>query len=73
MNYNVPGYSPLDWFVSLGFVPPERWGQWTKIDAALPRVRQNGPVHGEDASSSSQRKTGATAQSRPQSQNNPEL
>jgi len=39
VNYNVPGYSPLDWFVSLGFVPPERWSQWTKVDAALPRVR----------------------------------
>ncbi|GKY94163.1 hypothetical protein MPSEU_000382400 [Mayamaea pseudoterrestris] len=42
VNYNVPHYSPLDWFVSLGFVPPERWGQWHRIEAALPRVRTNG-------------------------------
>jgi hypothetical protein len=41
VNYNVPHYSPLDWFVSLGFVPPERQSQWVKIDAALPRVRQD--------------------------------
>jgi hypothetical protein len=41
VNYNVPHYSPLDWFVSLGFLPPERQSQWQKIDAALPRVRQD--------------------------------
>lgn len=41
VNYNVPHYSPLDWFVSLGFVPPERQTKWQKIDAALPRVRQD--------------------------------
>ncbi|CAB9526883.1 expressed unknown protein [Seminavis robusta] len=41
VNYNVPHYSPLDWFVSLGFVPPERQQQWEKIDAALPRIRQD--------------------------------
>ena len=41
VNYNVPHYSPLDWFVSLGFVPPERQTQWQKVDAALPRVRQD--------------------------------
>lgn len=43
VNYNVPHYSALDWFVSLGFVPPERWKQWQKIDAALPRVRRDLP------------------------------
>jgi hypothetical protein len=42
-NYNVPHYSPLDWFVSLGFVPPERWDKWKKLDAALPKVRRDGP------------------------------
>ena len=52
-NYNVPHYSPLDWFVSLGFVPPERWNKWQKIDAALPRVRRDGPF-AEDVVSSSQ-------------------
>jgi hypothetical protein len=41
VNYNVPHYSALDWFVSLGFVPPERWNQWQKMDAALPRVRRD--------------------------------
>lgn len=40
VNYNIPHYSPLDWFVSLGFVPPERQTPWQKVDAALPRVRQ---------------------------------
>jgi hypothetical protein len=43
VNYNVPHYSPLDWFVSLGFVPPERWGKWQKIESALPRIRRDGP------------------------------
>ena len=52
-NYNVPHYSPLDWFVALGFVPPERWNKWQKIDAALPRIRRDGPF-AEDVVSSSQ-------------------
>jgi hypothetical protein len=43
VNYNVPSYSPLDWFVSMGFVPPERWGRWQKIEPVLPRVRTDGP------------------------------
>lgn len=42
-NYNVPHFSPLDWFVSLGFVPPERWTPWVKLDPVLPRVRSDGP------------------------------
>ena len=50
VNYNVPHYSPLDWFVSLGFVPPERWTKWQKMDAALPRIRRDGPF-AEDSSS----------------------
>ncbi len=37
-NYNMPHYSPFDWFLNLGFVPRERWKPWTKIDAALPRI-----------------------------------
>lgn len=52
VNYNVPAYSPLDWFVSLGFVPPERWHQWQMIDAALPRVRRDRPFASNTASSS---------------------
>jgi hypothetical protein len=42
-NYNVQQYSPLDWLISLGFVPEERWGPWIKIDPVLPRVRSDGP------------------------------
>ena len=41
VNYNIPHYSPLDWFVSLGFVPPERQTPWIKVDPALPQVRQD--------------------------------
>ena len=41
VNYNVPHYSAFDWFVSLGFVPPERWVPWQKMDAGLPRVRRD--------------------------------
>jgi hypothetical protein len=42
-NYNVPHYAPLDWFVSVGFVPPERQTPWQKVDPVLPRVRRDGP------------------------------
>jgi hypothetical protein len=52
VNYNVPEYSPLDWFVSLGFVPPERWGAWEKIEPALPRLRTDGPFAEESTPSS---------------------
>jgi len=53
-NYNVPGYSPLDWLVSLGFVPPERWYPWQKIDPALPRVRRDGPFAAEPSKATAQ-------------------
>jgi hypothetical protein len=46
-NYNVPHYSPLDWLVSLGFVPEEQWSPWQKIDPVLPPVRRDGPFQGE--------------------------
>ncbi len=39
VNYNVPNYSPLDWFVSMGFVPPERKGRWVKVENVLPKMR----------------------------------
>eukprot|EP00551_Chaetoceros_affinis_P008911 CAMPEP_0203669214 /NCGR_PEP_ID=MMETSP0090-20130426/5636_1 /ASSEMBLY_ACC=CAM_ASM_001088 /TAXON_ID=426623 /ORGANISM="Chaetoceros affinis, Strain CCMP159" /LENGTH=627 /DNA_ID=CAMNT_0050533835 /DNA_START=62 /DNA_END=1945 /DNA_ORIENTATION=- len=42
VNYNVPNYSPLDWFISLGFVPPERSGKWTKVEDVLPKSRTYG-------------------------------
>ena len=28
---------------SLGFVPPERWASWQKINPVLPKVRRDGP------------------------------
>mmetsp|Transcript_8180 Transcript_8180/g.18370 ORF Transcript_8180/g.18370 Transcript_8180/m.18370 type:complete len:113 (+) Transcript_8180:2-340(+) len=47
VNYNVPLYTPLDWFISLGFVPTERWGPWEKVDPVLPQVRRDGPFADE--------------------------
>lgn len=41
VNYNVPHYAPLDWLVSTGFVPPERWGKWRKVDRVFPPQRWN--------------------------------
>ncbi len=41
-NYNVPFYSPLDWFLNMGYIPPERAGKWTMIDAGLPRTQRGG-------------------------------
>ena len=32
VSYNVPDYSPLDWFISLGFVPKERMKKWRKVE-----------------------------------------
>jgi hypothetical protein len=52
-NYNVPQYSALDWFINMGFVPRERFNQWTKLDPALPRVRRDGPFSLHDPSASS--------------------
>ena len=46
VNYNVPHYSALDWLVSSGFVPPERYENWQKLDAPLPRIRRDGPFAG---------------------------
>ena len=39
VNYNVPNYSPLDWFLSLGFVPPERMVKWQKVEAHFKKER----------------------------------
>jgi len=41
-NYNVPDYSPLDWFLNLGFIPPERRIKWTMVDSALPKMKRRG-------------------------------
>jgi hypothetical protein len=54
-NYNVPHYSPLDWMVSVGFVPPERWHPWEMVDSALPRIRRDGP-YAESAAHASSKK-----------------
>ena len=43
VNYNVPHFSALDWIVSSGFVPPEEYQNWQKLDAPLPRIRRDGP------------------------------
>jgi hypothetical protein len=61
VNYNVPNYSPLDWFISMGYVPPERRSPWLKIDPVLPQLRnehgqslfKGGANHDNDSSSSS--------------------
>jgi hypothetical protein len=53
VNYNVPQYSALDWFVSSGFVPPERFEEWHKLDTPLPRIRRDGPFGAGSSSSSS--------------------
>jgi hypothetical protein len=46
-NYNVPHYSPLDWFVSLGFVPPEKQTPWEMIEPVLPRIKKVRPRYDE--------------------------
>ena len=49
-NYNVPHYSPLDWFINMGYIPPEREGGFVMLDAGLPRDRMSRyktPVSGE--------------------------
>ena len=47
--YYVYSYTPLDWLTSLGFVPPERWAAWQRVDPVLPRVRRDGPFAEESA------------------------
>jgi hypothetical protein len=49
-NYNVPHYSPLDWFINMGYVPPEREGRYTMLYPGLPRDRRSKyktPISGE--------------------------
>ena len=46
INYNVPEYSALDWFLMMAFVPPERMERWEKLDGVLPRVRVERPSVG---------------------------
>lgn len=54
VNYNVDHYSPLDWMLSLGFIPPERWGGWEKIDPVLPELRTDGPFRNSEEPTSDQ-------------------
>ena len=42
-NYNVPHYSPLDWFINLGFVPRERMIRWEKLKPAFETQQQGEP------------------------------
>lgn len=41
INYNVPHYSPLDWFINLGFIPLERSSRWRRLENALPRISRS--------------------------------
>ena len=41
-NHNVPAYSPLDWFLNMGYIPPERTGKWTMLEAGLPHSYRGG-------------------------------
>ena len=59
VNYNVPHYSALDWLVSSGFVPPERFQNWQKLDAPLPRIRRDGPFAGIHDTSGNRRNNNA--------------
>tara|TARA_B110000305_G_scaffold154025_1_gene170709 strand:+ start:900 stop:1547 length:648 start_codon:yes stop_codon:yes gene_type:complete len=33
VNYNVDGWGPLDWWLSYGFVPAEKRGEWTLLES----------------------------------------
>ena len=46
VDYNVLEYSPLDWFVSGGFVPLERRGKWTLIEGVLSKVGHHSTTAG---------------------------
>merc|ERR1712224_716154 len=48
-NYNVPTYSPLDWFLNMGFLPPERIGKWQMLrfeSYGMPRTKATGSSTG---------------------------
>lgn len=62
-NYNVPAYSPLDWFLNTGYIPPERSGKWTMLEAALPRSYRGGASRGNNGAARSQ--TGAFGSGKP--------
>ena len=47
VNYNVPDYSPLDWFISLGFVPRERMSRMEKIEPFFKNSRTYATNAGE--------------------------
>jgi len=65
-NYNVPFYSPLDWFLNTGYIPPERAGIWTLIDAGLPRTQRGGLSRNNNAGLKAQ--TGAFGSGKPEIQ-----
>lgn len=41
INYSIPHYSPLDWFINLGFIPIERSLRWKRLVNALPGVSRS--------------------------------
>ena len=63
-NYNVPAYSPLDWFLNMGYIPPERAGKWTMLEAGLPRTYRGG----FSRKSSPVKETGAFGSGKPEIQ-----
>ena len=62
INYNVPEYSALDWFLLMSFVPPERMKRWVKVESALPRVRVQRPSSEKATSGKDSRSHDETAQ-----------
>lgn len=59
----MPFYSPLDWFLNTGYIPPERAGKWTMIDAGLPRTQRSGLSRNNNAGLNAQ--TGAFGSGKP--------
>lgn len=53
INYNLPNYSPLDWFINTGFVPAERLLAPVLLHNALPRISRK-----DQPTSSSQSQNG---------------
>lgn len=65
-NYNVPSYSPLDWFLNMGYIPPERAGKWTMLEAGLPRSYRGG--FSRKSNSGASKDTGAFGSGKPEIQ-----
>lgn len=46
-NYNIDGYSGLDWYLAQGFVPLERAGRWDKGKNIMDGTVSAGPKAGD--------------------------